>query len=145
MILVATSSGKRVLRGMKTRFPLSRYVTKTTPLNTSGLHTLMLLLALRGLRLAALCAWPHLTLYPLHLLPREQASIPQNLRERQHHARIELPARVLPNLFDSLFGAQSVAIGAVGSHGVPGVASMNGATVERDLFALEPVGIAPAI
>src|SRR5215210_3958359 len=82
--------------------------------------------------------------HALPLLGREVVEDLDDVNEREHHARVELLAHVLPELVDRL-PAQRLAVGPVRGHGVPGVAGMDDAAGQRYLLPGELVRVALAV
>src|SRR3954453_23156285 len=65
--------------------------------------------------------------------------------EHLGHLRVELRAGVLAELADRLAVVHRLSVGAVGDHRVVGVAGQDDAGADRDLLALEPIGVAAAV
>lgn len=61
------------------------------------------------------------------------------------HRGVELVARAVLNFFQGAFFAHAAAVNAVRCHGIEGIGDGGQATLGRDLFALEPVRVAPSV
>jgi hypothetical protein len=89
---------------------------------------------------AFLCGCDRLIFDQVRNLPGADAA-----HENGGHHRVELFACTVLNFFQGAFFAHATAVDAVRGHGVEGVGDGRQATFGRDLFALESVGVAPAV
>ena len=76
---------------------------------------------------------------------RRRARVLEVRLERGDDSRVELRARVAPELGERLLGARSVAVAPLGRDRVVRVGDEDDARAERDLLAREPVRVARAV